>query len=117
MSDPGTFVRDYVAEVLGELVDASSVPLLINVLSDLNRNGGDSVAKLLDKLGNRSAIPALVDAPSDTDDCVRMATSEALAGFRSTSAVPVLIELLSNSNRNGLDCASNSLRKLGDKSA
>ncbi len=75
-------VRLGVIEAFGRIKDASTVPILIEALSDKSPEVRWEGALALGEIGDVSAIPALVQALSDRDKYVRYGAAQALQALR-----------------------------------
>lgn len=80
LDDEDWQMRVIAAYHLGELgIDASqSVPVLIELLEDINADVRFSVAQALGKINSEEAIPALIETLQDEDKNVQFAVTDAL---------------------------------------
>ncbi|HEX5444138.1 MAG TPA: HEAT repeat domain-containing protein [Pirellulales bacterium] len=90
-------VRETAADALARIGDAS-VPSLVEILQDPDRDVRAQAARALARMGPRAepAIPALIAALNDSDKEVRMGAARALGqiGPPAAEAVPDLIQAL-----------------------
>lgn len=78
MSHPLWYVRDMVANALGDIGDLRAVPVLLSALDDEAWEVRFSTVIALGQIGDVRAIPALARAQDDPNPRVRMAARNAL---------------------------------------
>jgi HEAT repeat protein len=89
--------RYYAIHLLGELKDATAVPVLIALLRDEKVNY--KVAWALGEIGGKPAVEALVDALRDKSPDVRVIAIEALGKLNAKESLPSLRSLLDDNER------------------
>ncbi len=89
-------VRQWAAEILGDLVHPDAVPALIERLEDAAEfpNVRRAAAQSLGRLGQAEATPALLDAAAHGDFWMRHAAIDALSRLADERAVGPLITLM-----------------------
>jgi HEAT repeat protein len=89
-------VRQWAAEMLGEISEASSVTALLERLEDADEfpNVRRAAAQSLGRLGNTAATPALMKAAAHGDFWMRQAAIEALSRLGDEQVVEPLLSLM-----------------------
>lgn len=109
-------VRIAVVKALGNIQDTSTIPGLVDALSDTNGTVRTYAAKALTKMGNAS-VPHLLEALRDENNDVRSAAAWALGPTKNKTAVSSLIEALDDSDSNVRSHAAGALGEIGDTTA
>ncbi len=109
--------RVAVANVLGELNDASAFKPLLNALKDAEPRVRTAAAGGLGRLGNKQAASELVGLLKDRDRYVRAAAASALGSVGDVNAVESLLGLVGDRDWDVRQTVASALGKLGDRRA
>ncbi len=112
-------IRLNIVKLLGEIGDASAVPVLIERLKDKDedKNVREWVIQVLGEIGDASAVPVLIERLKDKDTSIRRGAALALGYIRDASVVPVLIERLKDKDMEMRLRTAQALGEIGDASA
>ncbi len=112
LHDESSHVREFAADVLGEIQDKRAIRPLIQVLqSDSSSIVRQVAASALGKLGSGESIEALIAALQDPNKFVRRAAVEALGQIGDEQAIEPLHRLL-NDEEEVRSAANDSLAKI-----
>jgi HEAT repeat protein len=87
-------VRKFVIDIIGEIRDKKSVPLLVDALKDEDENVRASAVEHLGTMREPGAVDALIDIIRGNDLWTAYPAADALGLIGDRRAVPVLIEAL-----------------------
>ena len=108
----GGNVRQDVAEALGNIGDASAVPVLIAALKDSDAWVRRNAVWALGEIGDERAIPTLIEALKDSDEWIARDAANTL-GKIGAPALPALIAGLKHRQQQGHRYAD-ALVKMGE---
>jgi len=115
--DKYEYVRNNVADALGEIGDKRAVEPLIKALEDKTWSVRESAARALGNIRDKRAVEPLIKALGDEDWSVRKSAAEALVKIGDKRAVESLIKTLEDKNRYVRRSAAEALGNIGDKRA
>jgi HEAT repeat protein len=110
-------IRRAAAKVLGEMGDATAIPLLSKALTDEDWHVRQAAAKALGEIGNVTAIPHLSKALMDEDWHVRRAAAQALGKIGDGTAISLLSAALSDEDEDVREATAKALGEIGDATA
>ena len=119
LNDENEYVRQHVAQILGELGDANAVESLIEVLKDKEETGRvrGYAAKALESIGDAKAVEPLIEVLDNNNIYVRRDVAEALRKIGDARAVEPLIAALKDKDRYMRVSATEALGSIGDARA
>lgn len=92
---PNQDVRKFIIDVLGELNDKRSLPLMLKALKDENENVRATAVEHLGMTGDPEAVDALIDILESGDLWTAYPATDALGKIGSRKAIPTLVKTLS----------------------
>jgi HEAT repeat protein len=116
-SSPPPWYKSYGFNSYNEVVEPSSVSVLIKALGDNDENVRYWAAEALGEIGPeaKDAIPALIKALSDNDESVRIKAIYVIGriGPAAKEAIPALIKAFGDSDYGARTVAGEALKKIG----
>jgi HEAT repeat protein len=93
---PNTDLRKFILDILGQIVDKDSIPLLIKALKDEDENVKASAVEQLGNMKEPSVVYVLMDILKSGDLWTAYPAADALGRIGAIEAVPALMEALDN---------------------
>lgn len=91
---PNKDVRKFIIDVLGEMMDPRSLPLMLEAIKDEDDNVRATAVEHLGKVGEVSVVDALIDILNSGDLWTAFPAADALGRIGNRKAVPHLLEAL-----------------------